>query len=129
MQIKRRGGTVSQSEVLEDQEFAAQIDNQHGYDHPSQRSPLNRSIYSSGEFTLLVTGDVAHTASAFPRVPPPCRYRWCNASSAAFLTFSFTQCDFQPFKQFALLRISGRARIVCDVRPGGQQDKSHHRPH
>lgn len=36
MQIKRREqrNRLPQSEVLEDQEFAAQIDNQHGYDHP-----------------------------------------------------------------------------------------------
>ncbi|KZR52676.1 hypothetical protein A3N69_10355 [Klebsiella aerogenes] len=36
MQIKRweQRNRLPQSEVLEDQEFAAQIDNQHGYDDP-----------------------------------------------------------------------------------------------
>ena len=50
----------------------------------SQRSPVEqidlliRRIYVARRHRRRCS----HSVRRFPRVPPPCRYRWCNASSA-----------------------------------------------
>ncbi|MES3701065.1 ATP-binding cassette domain-containing protein, partial [Klebsiella pneumoniae] len=62
---------------------------------------LNVQLERAADALRLPDWD-AKIARRFPRVPPPCRYRWCNASSAGISHLQLYSMRLSALEQFPL---------------------------